>query len=168
MFAAHFRDPRTLMRHRRTRRDLTEVAPHFFAGLGSGDIAGQHQHRIRRRVVRLEPLAHVFERSRIQIFHRSDDGVRVRMPDRISGLDDQILNDRIGLILALPLLVLHHAALQVEHFLADRVIEIAHPVGLGKQRVIERRSRNVLEIICAVFAGGAVQSVAPMRSIASM
>ena len=75
----------------------------------------------------------------------------------ISGHRDQFFGDRVWLIFTLPLLVLDNAALEIENVLADGVIEVAHPVRFGEKRIIEGGNGNVLEIVGAVFARGAVQ-----------
>ena len=63
----------------------------------------------------------------------------------------------VGLVLALALLVLHHAALLVELGLADRAEQVAHAVGLEPERQVERGGRDVLEVVGAVLVGRAVQ-----------
>jgi hypothetical protein len=69
----------------------------------------------------------------------------------------QLLPDlAVGLVLALALLVLHHAALLVEQRLVDRAEEVAHAVGLHPQRHVQRGGRHVLEVVGAVGVGGAV------------
>ena len=62
----------------------------------------------------------------------------------------------VGLVLALALLVLDHAALLVERLLVDRAEQVAHAVGLHPQRHVERGGRHVLEVVGAVGVGGAV------------
>ena len=79
------------------------------------------------------------------------------MRRRISGLNNQVFGDGIRLIFALPLFVLNHTALQVEHFLVDGVVEETHAVRLGEKRVIERRYRHVFKIISSVLAGGPIE-----------
>ena len=79
------------------------------------------------------------------------------MPSRIGVFRDQIPRDGIGLVVALALFVLHHAALQVEGFLVDGVIKMSHAVGLQEQCVIQRGCGHVLEIIGAVGIGRAVE-----------
>ena len=81
------------------------------------------------------------------------------MRRRIHPLDDAAVYPAVGLVLALPLLVLHDAALAVEHRLVDLRGEEAHAVGLEVQRAFERRHRHVLEEIGAVGVGGAVAVV---------
>ena len=76
---------------------------------------------------------------------------------RICRLDYQIFDDRVRLIVPLAFFVLHDAALEVEDFLADGAVEVAHAIRFGKERIVERGGRDVFEIIGPIFAGGAVQ-----------
>ncbi len=155
--AGQLLDPGAQVRDGRPRRDRGEIAAHLFFGFARAHIAGQHEHCVRGRVVRLEPLAHVVEGGGIEVLHGADDGVRVGMADRVGAFDDQLLDHGVGLIIALALFVLHHAALQIEHFLIDGVVEMPHAVGFGEQREIERGGWDIFEVIGAVLVGGAVK-----------
>jgi hypothetical protein len=62
----------------------------------------------------------------------------------------------VRLVLALALLVLHHATLLVELRHADRTEQMAHAVRLHPQRHVQRGGRHGLEIVGAVKPGGAV------------
>ena len=77
------------------------------------------------------------------------------MPCRESILRDELFRNRVRLVLALALFVLHHAALQIQRLLAQ--VEVSHAVRLHPQRVIHRGRRHILEIIRAVVVGRAVQ-----------
>jgi hypothetical protein len=79
------------------------------------------------------------------------------MAGGIGVLGDELLGYAVGLIFALALFVLHHAALQVEGLLIERAEQVAHAVGLQPERVIERRGGDVLEVVGAVVIGGAVE-----------
>ena len=70
---------------------------------------------------------------------------------------EEIPHLAVGLVLALPLLVLHHAALLVELGLGDGAEQVAHAVGLEPEREVERGGRHVLEVVGAVFVRRAVQ-----------
>ena len=72
-------------------------------------------------------------------------------------LRDQVVGLAIGLVLALPLFVLHHSALFVEFRLGDGAGEVAHAVGFHPQHRVQRRGGHVLEVVGAVVAGGSVQ-----------
>ena len=81
----------------------------------------------------------------------------------IAGLGDHLLGDGVGLVLPLPLLVLHHPPLLVELGLGDRLQEMPHPVRLHPERGVEGRGGDVLEIVGAVLVGGAVEIGGPER-----
>ena len=125
------------------------------------DVAGDHQDRVRRAVPGVEPLMHVRERGRVQVLHRSDRRVVVGVAVRIRVLEDRQEDLAVGLVLALPLLVLDDAALLVEPCLIDGRPHVAHPVGFHPQRHVERSRRHDLEVVRPVLvrrpvhAGGA-------------
>ncbi len=62
----------------------------------------------------------------------------------------------IRLVLALPLLVLHDAALLIQFLLVDGADEVPHAIRLEPQRQIERAHRHVLVIVRTVEPRGAV------------
>jgi hypothetical protein len=72
---------------------------------------------------------------------------------------DFVAHAAVGLVVALALFVLHHAALALEHLLRDVVAEEAHAVRFQEQRALERRHRDVFEEVGAVGVGGAVAVV---------
>jgi hypothetical protein len=59
-------------------------------------------------------------------------------------------------VLALALLVLHHAAFAFEHLRRQVAGEEAHAVGLQVQGALQRRFGHILEEIGAIAVGGAV------------
>ena len=79
------------------------------------------------------------------------------MAGRISVLGNKLLGNAVGLVLALALFVLDHAALQVQRLLLEGSEQMAHAVGLQKECVIERRGGDVFEKVGTVVVGGAVQ-----------
>jgi hypothetical protein len=127
-----------------------------FLGGGQVDVAGQHQHRVVRAVPGAEPGLHVIQRRRVEIVHRADHAVVVRVANRIHRLVELVPGLAVGLVLALALLVLHHAALLVQRGLVDRTDQMAHAVRFHPQRHVQRGGRHVLEIVGAVGIGGAV------------
>ena len=94
-------------------------APKYFStsGLRAGDVdvAGQHQHRVVRTVMLAEPALHVGEAGGVEIGHRADRRVAVRVRRREQRRDLRYSTRPIGLVVALPLLVLDDAALLIEH-----------------------------------------------------
>jgi len=119
MLIGHLRDPGTLMRDGRAWRDVAKISLDSMLCFSGCDVAGYDDDSIRWRVVSFEPLAHIVERGRIEVFHRADDCVGVWMLGWIGGFDDQLFDDGIGLIVALALFVLDDTALQIEDFLAE-------------------------------------------------
>ena len=69
---------------------------------------------------------------------------------------EEIPHLAVGLVLALALLVLHHAALLVELGLGEGAEEVAHPVGLEPEREVERGGGHVGEVVGAVLVRRAV------------
>ena len=79
------------------------------------------------------------------------------MVRRVEPRRQEVPDLAVRLVLALPLLVLHHAALLVELGLADGADEMAHAVGLEPEREVERGDGHVVEVVGAVLVGGAVE-----------
>ena len=71
-------------------------------------------------------------------------------------LEDFVEHQPAGLIVALALFVLDHAALVIEHALADRAKQMAHSIAFHEQHPLERAARSGLEVIGAVEIGRAV------------
>ena len=79
------------------------------------------------------------------------------MVGRVEPGRQEVPDPAVGLVLTLPFLVLHHAALLVELGLADGADEMPHAVGFEPERQVERRGGHVDEIVGAIRVGGAVQ-----------
>ena len=120
------------------------------------DVTHHRQHGVRRAVVVLEPLVHIVDAGRLKVVERPDHRPGIGMPLRVGVLEDVQEGPAVGLVLSLPLLVLHDAALLVELRLIDRAQKVSHPVRFHPQRHVERRARDVLEVVRAVEVGGAV------------
>ena len=73
-------------------------------------------------------------------------------------LEQDVIDSAVGLILPLPLLVLHDAALLIKARLIHRPKQVPHAVGLHPQRQVERVPGDDLEIVGAVNVGGAVHA----------
>ncbi len=69
------------------------------------------------------------------------------MPLGIDAREDAVKDLAVGLVLALALLVLHHATLLVQLVLRDGAEQVPHAVRLHPQRHVQRRLRHVLEIV---------------------
>ncbi|MNM51952.1 hypothetical protein D3C81_630210 [compost metagenome] len=78
------------------------------------------------------------------------------MPYREHRARDHFAQLAVGLVLALALFVLHHAALLVQGLLVDGTQQVTHAVGLHPQRHVQRGGRHVLEIVGAVGVRGAI------------
>ncbi len=137
-------------------RDVAEIAGGFFLGGGQIDIAGQYQHGIVRAVPALEPGFDVIQGGGIEIVHRTDDRVVIRVAFRIAGLQQMIEHAAVRLVFTLAFFVLYHATLLIQPGLVDGAEQMAHAVGFHEQGHVQGRSRHVLEIVGAVGVGGAV------------
>ena len=157
--AVQIRHPRLQARQRRARRNRAEILRDQRTRLFHGDVAGQRQHRVVGAVIRGIPLLDVFELRRLQILHAADGRPAVGMRIRIHRLQQPVEGAAVGLVLALALLVLDHAALALQHLLIDVGGEEAHAVGFQIQRALQARDRHVLEEVGAVGIGGAVAVV---------
>ncbi len=149
--------------HRRAGRDVAEVLLDARLHVLRLDVAGHHQGGVGRAVPGLEPLLDVVERGGVEVGHRADDRPGVRVPLGVEDRLQHLVHQAVGLVLSLPLLVLDHAPLQVELLLVDGAHQVAHAVGLDEERGVERRDRDVLEVVGPVLVGGAVEVGGPER-----
>jgi hypothetical protein len=141
----------------RSRRDIPEVRLHLGQNVLRVDVAGDHERRVIRPVIRLEPLLDVVELGCVQVFHRTDHRPRVRVARRKARLRRQLFRYRIRLVVALALFVLDDAALLVEPRLVDRADQMAHAIGLQEEDLVESRFRDVLEVVRPIVVGRSVQ-----------
>ena len=154
--AGALRDPDVLLRDRRRRGNVAEVLLDFLPRRFRRDVAGQHDDRVVGAVIGAEPLLHVLDRCGVEVLHRPDHGPRIGMTRRVRALRHQEIDFPVGLILPLPFLVLHDAALLVHLRRIDHPEQVAHPVRFHPQRDVERAGRDVFEIVGAVVVGRAV------------
>ena len=157
--ALEARDPLLGAAQRRARRDPVEVLLHQLERALGGDVAGQRQHAVVRAVVGAIPLLDVLERRRVEVRHAADGRPAVGMRGGVERLAHPREGLRVRLVLALALLVLHHAALALQALLRDPGGEEPHAIGLEEERPLERRHRHVLEEVRPIVAGGAVAVV---------
>ena len=120
------------------------------------DVAREHQHDVGSPVVGVEPFVHVCNGSVIQVLHRADDGVAVRVIHRVQPIADTVAHLRIGPILTLPFLVLDHAALLVQRFLRHRAEQVTHAVAFHPQRHVECTGRHGRIVVGAILGGRTV------------
>ncbi len=78
------------------------------------------------------------------------------MPFGIERFYDFVEHQSTGLVVALALFVLDHAALIIELALRDRAQQVAHTVAFQPQRPFQRAARHGLKIIGPVEIGRAV------------
>ena len=149
----------TVGRGRRVHRAARDVAEIFLDQRPRRrrvDVARKHEHRIVRAVIVGEPVADVLQAGLVEVGHRSDRRVPVRMAFGEEVLEDLVEDEPARLVVALALLVLDDAALVIELALSDRAEQVAHAVGFHEQGPLERARRNRLEVIGAVEVGRAV------------
>jgi hypothetical protein len=72
---------------------------------------------------------------------------------------DAVPHTAVGLVLALALLVLHHAFFARERLGGDLPGEKTHAVGFEIERAVERGGGHVLEEVGAIRAGGSIAVV---------
>ena len=121
------------------------------------NITRQNEHRIVGAIMLAEPSPDIIHRGCIQIGHRSDDRMTIRMPGWHRALDLRIGDKAIGLVIPLTLFILDNADLVGELFGRHCAQKIAHPVAFQEQHAVQRACRHGLVIIGPVERGGAVK-----------
>ena len=151
--------PRLLLGDRRAGGDLAEIFHGLGPRFGRGDVADHHQGGVGGTVVGAEPGLEIVDRGGVEVLHRTNRVVVIRVVQRVRvGLDVLLHAQAVGLVLVLALLVLHHAALLVHLVLAQAVEQVAHAVGLHPQRHVQRSGRHGFKVIGAVIGGGAIHA----------
>ena len=79
------------------------------------------------------------------------------MASRIGVFGNQLAGHAVGPVLTLTFFVLNHPPLLLQLLLGDGPQHMSHAIRFHPQDQIQRRGRNILEIIGAVIAGGSVQ-----------
>ena len=135
--------------------------PEVGLGLGEGGlgIAVTHdrQHRVVGHVVGGEERRHVLNGGGVQILHRADHGVPVRVVRREGQLDQPAHRVAVrNVVVPLALLLLDHLALVVQVRLGEGVQQAAQPVGLQPQRQVQAAGGQGLEVVGPVEPGGGV------------
>ena len=148
-------------RDRRVGRDRPEVLVGPRADLRAIAVAHDREHRVVGRVVGREERADVLERGRVEVGHRADRRVVVRM-----GLREQVGEELLvprpvrPVVVAPALLVLDDLALVVEVVLAERVEEAAEAVRLEPDRQLQLVRRQGLVVVRPVEPGRPVEGPA--------
>ena len=145
----------------RAGRDGPEVALGRRPDVRGLDIADHRQDGVVRRVVGPEEGAHVLDRRGVEVVHRADGRVMVRMLRREEVGLELLLERAVRAVVVRPaLLVLDDLALVVEVLLAQGVEQGRHPVGLEPEGQFELVRRQRLEVVRAVEPGRAVHGPA--------
>ena len=138
-------------RDRLVRRQAAEVPLDPAPGVSRVDVADDREHGIVRGIPRPEEGPDVRERRRVEVLHRSDRRVVVRMLRwKEVGLQLLVPGPVRPVVVRPALLVLHDLALVVEVLLRERVEERAHAIGLEPERELELVARQGLEVVRAV------------------
>ena len=122
------------------------------------DVAGQYQGRVVGAVVGSEPFVDVVQAGRVQILHGADYRPGIGMSFGEDVFRDVGEGLAVGLVLALALFVLHHAALFVQLLLVDGAEQVPHAVGFQPKGQVQGAGGHRLEVVCAVVVGGAVDA----------
>jgi hypothetical protein len=139
-------------------RDAAEILLHLGQRLLRVEIAHQREDGVVRRVVGLEELLDVVDRSGVEIVHGADDGMMVgevivdQFFDLLGGLP-------VGRIVAAQAPLLFHG-LPLLFQILGRDDEAAHTVGLEEQAEVELVLGHRLVVGGAVGIGGAVRVAA--------
>lgn len=122
------------------------------------DVADHREHGVVGRVVRAEERLRVVQGRRVQIGHRADRRVVVRVALRVRE-GRELLERRAvrNVVVALAALVLHDVALVLHGLVVERGEQRAHPVGLEPQGELQLVRGHRLEVVGALEAGGAVE-----------
>ncbi len=146
---------------RRVGRDPPEVPLDRCQCGGRVDVADDREDGIVGRVVGAEEGLHVVERGRVEVVHRPDRRMVIRVSGRVQvGLDLLVPGAVRPVVVARTLLVLDHVTLVVEVVLAECVEQAAHPVRLEPQRQVELMGRHGLEVVRPIQPGRAVHGPA--------
>ncbi len=143
------------------RGDGAEVLLDPGEGLLGVDVADDREDRVAGRVVRAEEGPGVLQGGGVQVGHRTDGRVVVRVA---VGVDHgrQLLERRaVGhVVVALAALVLDDVPLVLHGLFVERGEQRAHPVGLQPERELQLMGRHGLEVVGALEARGAVEGAA--------
>jgi len=149
-------DRRRHGRHFGAARDRPEPFLHLGARGGDIDVPRQREHHVVGRVMVAEPGAHIGQAGRVEIGHRADRRMAIRVTDGQQSVADGVLGQTIRLVVALPLFILDHAALFIELVLRDRAEQVAHAVRFHHQRAVERAGGDRFDVVGAIVPGRSV------------
>lgn len=142
-------------------RDRAEVLLDPGEGLLGIDVADDREHRVVRRVVRTEELPRVVEGRRVQVGHRADRRVVVRVALGVGKRCQALEGGAVGhVVITLSAFVLHHVALVLHPLVVQGGEQRAHAVGLQPEGELQLVGGHGLEVVGALEAGGAVEGAA--------
>src|SRR5690606_672265 len=145
----------------RTAREVTEVLRDQLASLRRLEVAADREHGVVGCVVCAEELLDVLEACRVEVLHRADHRVVIRMIRRIHECLDALVPVAVRLVVDAPApLVLHDIALVVELLLRHRGKQPAESVALQPETQLEVVRGQRLVVVRAVQPGRAVQRAA--------
>ena len=104
---------------------------------------------------------HGVERRVIEILHRADDRVPVRVVRGIEPGTDQVSHFGVGAILTLALFILDDTSLFIERLLRHGAEQVAHAIAFHPQGHVQRARRHRREIIGAIFGRRTVHARRP-------
>src|SRR5690606_29652578 len=96
------------------------------------------------------------EAGGVEVGHRADRRMAIGMADREQRVADLVFDEAVRLVVALPLLVLHHTALLIELVLGHGTEQVAHAVAFHEQREVERAGRHGFDVVRAIVPGRSV------------
>ena len=121
-----------------------KILPDQFHSLTTVKVPDYSQHGVIRCVVDAEEFLHVFDRRRVEVFHRANSGMRV-----CGVLENQFVNSQESvdvrlIVVAQSLLFLYCIALVVQVFLSNP--ERSHAIAFQpkRERQMTRRQRLVV------------------------
>ena len=141
----------------RAARDIAEIFLDERARGGGVDIAREHEDGVVGAIMLAEPVLHILKAGGVEIRHRADRRMAIRMIGREERGQLGIFDQTIRLVVALTLFVLDDAALVIELVLRHRAEQMAHAIGFEEERAFERAGWHGFEIIGAIEPGGAVE-----------
>jgi len=141
--------------------DVTEVVGRLVEGLARFHVPDERQDGVVGGVPRPEERVRVLQGRRIEVGHRPDDGVPVRVLGWEPEPHEVVDGVAVGrVVVALPLLLLDDLALGVEVLLGEGREQVPHPVRLEPQGQVEHAGGDCLEVVRAVEPGGGVARAA--------
>src|SRR3546814_3507435 len=100
-----------------------------------------------RAIIVGEPCLHVIEARGVEVGHRADRAVMIGVALGKEILENTVAPQAVGIIVALPFLVLEDAAMVIELFLRYRADQLLLAVASEEWRDVEQAGRTGLDVI---------------------